>query len=102
MHAGKDLLKNIYDIDDNKWLMLLVGFAFAVLFRLQHYVLMYMNLSKLGAALSTSEDDADTIPTTPQVRALLHRGNWSSRTVAAGCTRVEQRECFGGTFPKLQ
>jgi hypothetical protein len=68
--AGKTLLKDLYDIDDNKWLMLLAGLGFAVLFRLQHYALMYKNLRKLGAALSTADtgQSANTSSSVHKVR----------------------------------
>eukprot|EP00045_Choanoeca_perplexa_P016778 m.230761 g.230761 ORF g.230761 m.230761 type:complete len:125 (+) comp17357_c0_seq1:3660-4034(+) len=81
--SGKDILKSLFDIDDNKWLMLLAGLGFALLFRLQHYFFMYRNLSKLGAALTTSEDTS--IPPT--------RTNTASQvcvTVFQACACVSQ------------
>ena len=56
---GDTLLNDMFDVkfqDDYymKWVMLVIGFAFAIGFRLQHYMLVYMSTAKLGASLPTA------------------------------------------------
>jgi len=58
--SGKDVLDTVFDIDvdkNNEWLMLLVGVAFVLFFRLNHWMSMWNNLRKMGAALTNKEDD---------------------------------------------
>ena len=55
---GDELLNDMFDVkfqDDYymKWMMLLVGFAFAFGFRFNHYVFVYMSTAELGASLPT-------------------------------------------------
>jgi hypothetical protein len=47
--SGKTVLQQVFDLTDEKpWILLLVGLAFAVGFRLQHLSVMHVHLRKLG------------------------------------------------------